>query len=259
MRPGGAREVHFAALRIRRPFTAEYAGCTPVFGGDAALCPGYYPLPLRGIFSDMSETDTKLADLQRTDMLQLTDKQIRKLESWQSIDSRFDYSSSREIINPLIGRLHETPDIGVEIISTGDGFLQNYYSFFVFDKRLFPIIMDETSEALYHYDGVCVYLSLLSPYSACGRSSMMTFIDKSSQRWTGSALPDIDLDTIIDSPNPNEQIEQIVFATVANVGYQLLTRVELSQLLPDGVVPYEYCLGAEPWDKLFHVLFSNTD
>jgi hypothetical protein len=37
-----------------------------------------------------------------------------------------------------------------------------------------------------------------------------------------------------------------------------VTAEALAKLPPD-LVPYEYCFNEEPWDRVFHVLFSDTD
>ncbi len=41
--------------------------------------------------------------------------------------------------------------------------------------------------------------------------------------------------------------------------YRFLDREELAQHLPAHITPDEYCMCAEPWDRVFHVLFANTD
>lgn len=54
-------------------------------------------------------------------------------------------------------------------------------------------------------------------------------------------------------------LEAAIISAVGRTPYQFLTREEAGQPLPAGVEPFEYCLCAEPWDKVMHVLFANTD
>ena len=54
-------------------------------------------------------------------------------------------------------------------------------------------------------------------------------------------------------------VMQIVIRAAEEAGFSMLRPEDVGQRLPEGVEPDEYCLCSEPWDRVFHALFANTD
>ncbi len=101
-------------------------------------------------------------------------------------------------------------------------------------------------------NGMYVYMSLLAPIAAVARGHAL--VDKKIQSFK--------------PPEPSEVLtlataendwERAVITAIEHGGFELLTPQQAMTPLPAEVTPYEYCLTAEPWDRLFHVLFSLSD
>jgi hypothetical protein len=50
-----------------------------------------------------------------------------------------------------------------------------------------------------------------------------------------------------------------IFVAFEGSAYHFWTKDVLKEPLPSDITPYEYCLGDKPWDRVFHVLFANTE
>jgi hypothetical protein len=64
---------------------------------------------------------------------------------------------------------------------------------------------------------------------------------------------------LISPDRPNNRLEETVFESIRSGGYELLPPEEVSKPSPPGTKPFEYCFSREPWDRVFHALFGNTD
>jgi hypothetical protein len=120
--------------------------------------------------------------------------------------------------------------------------MSNYDAFFVSDNEL----------GYGNLSGVGIFVSSLTPFVAIGPMSFSRSPNASS--WSG-----IEPTELIDSESCNDPIARTIFLLLAKTRYRALTRQDALTTLPEGVIPYEYCYVNEPWDRLFHLLFSNTD
>ena len=67
-------------------------------------------------------------------------------------------------------------------------------------------------------------------------------------------------DQVCDPASPSGWVAEVVVAAVHGISpYRLVGREVTDQPLPPGVEIYEYCLSTEPWDRVFHALFADTD
>ena len=101
-------------------------------------------------------------------------------------------------------------------------------------------------------NGMYVYMSLLAPIAAVARGHAL--VDKKSQ----SFKPPEPAEVLTLATAENDW-ERAVITAIEHGGFELLTPQQAMTPLPAEVAPYEYCLTAEPWDRLLHVLFSLSD
>ena len=100
--------------------------------------------------------------------------------------------------------------------------------------------------------GLYVYLSLLAPIAAVGR-------DKAYFSDRGQGYCMIEPASVLNASGLQSDFEKAVWCAIEAGGYEFLSVEEATQPLPKDVVPYEYCLNNEPWDRVFHAFFSDTD
>lgn len=165
-----------------------------------------------------------------------------KLADWEPIASGFgrDGRLFEKRLTPLFSAIGSLEKAQVHLLNTGG--LSNYASVFVHRRRgEFGAI-----------DGLYVCISLLGPYAAIGR--MVAYLQDTSQAYSM-----IEPHEVLRRGDLQSPFEEAVFSAVETGGFHLLTPDEASVKLPADVQPYEYCLNAEPWDRVFHVLFSDTD
>ena len=116
--------------------------------------------------------------------------------------------------------------------------------------------VDEIRESRHHrpvtFDGISVNLSLTVPIAAMAFTTARV-----ASGSFGSGV--VDLDDVIEPSRGNHPLADIVLDVFANTPYEFVSRAFLSEPLPAGITPFEYCLGSEPWDRVFHGLFANSD
>lgn len=166
---------------------------------------------------------------------------IKALAEWQPIEE----VSPSEVIANLELRFAQTfgPEkIQIKHLENSDSGLSSYDLYFVA-----PV------ERQYgNTEGVAIYLSCFIRVAAIG--VMAGFFSPQACSYAGIRPEDIAA-----SVGPEALLLQTSLNAVRESNYHLLTKEEALCRLPSGVVPYEYCFGPEPWDRVFHVLYSNTD
>ncbi|TGM68654.1 hypothetical protein EHQ94_07020 [Leptospira meyeri] len=101
--------------------------------------------------------------------------------------------------------------------------------------------------------GYTICFNLYTPIAAFSRGTITIGKDF----WT---LPNIhDPIELIDPSNCGNEFEKSVIDLLESNGTYVLTVKNALELLPEDIVPYEYCSTPEPWNKLFNLLFSSTD
>jgi hypothetical protein len=127
--------------------------------------------------------------------------------------------------------------------------MSNYFAFFVYDADARRLLGGEARGV----PCVVAQLSLMAPVGVYGRS---TFSE--SERSFGWS--NLGLEQVCDPASPPDWMAAAVVASVHEASpYRLVGREVTDQPLPPGVDVYEYCLCAEPWDRVFHALFADTD
>jgi hypothetical protein len=150
-------------------------------------------------------------------------------------------------IRPILDRLYSDSRLGLRV--TQDGGLSNYFAFLVYDASLGRPPVGEARGV----PCVVVQLSLMAPIGVYGCS---TFSE--GERFLGWS--NLGPEQVCDPACPPDWLAAAVVAAVHEASpYRLVERGVTDQPLPPGVVIYEYCLCAKPWDRVFHALFSDTD
>ena len=174
-------------------------------------------------------------------MLSISD--LKKLVEWKPIASGFgldDENTYEAKVRPIFQEIKKFDRAEVRVMS--DGGMSNYASAFVHNRK----------NDCGNIKGLYVYLSLLGPIAAIGRD--IAYVSGKAQ---GYCM--IEPDALLDANSLESDFEKAIWRAIEAGGYKVLTVQEATEVLPKGVVPYEYCLNNEPWDRVFHVLFSDTD
>jgi hypothetical protein len=181
--------------------------------------------------------------------MRFTDKELANIASWNPTTPGFDRDDAtiNACIRPILSRLSFDSRLGLR--TTHDGGLSNYFAFLVFDAALGR---PPGGEAL---DVPCieVQLSLMVPVGVYGLSAF-----SEGERYFGS--DNLEPEQVHDPASPPNWIAAAVITAIHEASpYRLVGREVTDQPLPKGVEIYEYCLCAEPWDRVFHALFADTD
>jgi hypothetical protein len=177
----------------------------------------------------------------------LTNNEIKAIAEWQPIRLGFGREDAQTAIRiqGIVARLNSSGDLGCEMLE--DDGLSNYFVLFAFVEA------DVPSNAIARsVEGLLIYLSACAPVGVVGRS----------RKCVGEGFLSHDplqIDTIVAPDHPNGRLEEKTFEVIRSGGYELLSADEVSKPLPTGVKAYEYCFSPEPWDRVFHALFGNTD
>jgi hypothetical protein len=174
-------------------------------------------------------------------MLPISD--LKKLVDWKPIASGFGRDEENTYgvkVRPIFLEIEKFERAEVRVMT--DGGLSNYASAFVHNRK----------NNCGNIEGLFIYLSLLAPIAAMGRDT--AYISGKSQ---GYCM--IEPGTVLNQNSLESDFEKSVWRAIEAGGYKLLSVEEATTALPKDVVPYEYCLNNEPWDRVFHALFSDTD
>ena len=188
-------------------------------------------------------------------MLLTTDDLIR-IAGWEPAVAGFDRDEAtvEKYIQPILDQIGVPENalgsvfekVAYNIFETGG--LSNYFAFFVFCPQ------DRGREhAVYRFQaGITVYLSLFAPVGVIGKA----------ERMLGQGVeapPYLEIEDLIDPCDCASPLAVLTAKAISTAEYRLLSPNEARQPLPPGVQPYEYCMCHEPWDRVFHGLFANTD
>lgn len=174
-------------------------------------------------------------------MLPISD--LKLLVDWKPIAPGFgrDEENAYEVkVRPIFREIEKLERAEVRVMT--DGGLSNYASAFVHNRK------NDTGNIV----GLYVYLSLLAPIAAVGRDT--AYVSGKSQ---GYCM--IEPTAVLNASGLQSEFERAVWCAIEAGGYRLLSVEEATAALPTDVVPYEYCLNNEPWGRVFHALFSDTD
>ncbi len=177
----------------------------------------------------------------------LTDAEIGTIAKWQPIREGFGRGDARTEarVRSIVEAVNGTDDFRCMLIA--DDGLSNYFTLFAYhvaEQRAFS--------RAGQVDGLLVYLSACAPVGVVGCSQRI------STRALTSHYP-LEIDALISPDQFRSPLEQNVLNAIRSGGYEVLSRDEVSKPLPPGVKPDEYCYSSEPWDRVFHALFANTD
>lgn len=174
-------------------------------------------------------------------MLSITD--LKKIIEWKPIAPGFgrDEENAYEVkVRPIFREVATFERAEVRVMT--DGGLSNYASAFIHNRK----------NDCGNIEGLYVYLSLLAPIAAVGRDT--AYVSGKSQGYSM-----IEPSAVLDASGLKSGFERSVWSAIEAGGYRVLHVSEAMEFLPPGIVPYEYCLNNEPWDRVFHALFSDTD
>jgi hypothetical protein len=177
----------------------------------------------------------------------LTNDEIATIAEWEPIKAGFgrDEGQTARRIRAIVDQINSFSEFGCKMLE--DDGLSNYFVVFAFVRA--EVRYDALSR---NVEGLLVYLSSCGPVGVVGRSRHFVGTDFLSHGV-------LEMDTLISPDQAERRLEEVVFEAIRSGGYQLLSPAEVKQPLPPGVKPFEYCLSQEPWDRVFHALFGNTD
>jgi hypothetical protein len=182
-------------------------------------------------------------------IVRFTSEDLAAIARWEPIAPGF--STSRTVIShvqPILDRLHSERSLACSVVQ--DGGTANYFAFTVSTAARFR----PGSPPLYRCDPcVLVYLSLLAPVGVFGRSEFEQTSTSSRLRYLGPGQ-------VCDPDGWTTLLDRTVIEAVRQAScYELLGRQVIDGPLPEGIEVNEYCLCDKPWDRVFHVLFADTD
>jgi hypothetical protein len=179
--------------------------------------------------------------------MHLTNDEIRLIAEWEPIQEGFGRDDDRTGIRIRdIAKRINSGDFRCRILEE-DG-LSNYFVLLAFN--IADAGWDEDLQ--WGADGLLVYLSACAPVGVVGRSHLCRGSNSASHG-------QLEIEKLISPDQLGDPLGQKVVEALYSGGYQLLSVEEVSRPLPPGVEPYEYCFSSEPWDRVFHALFGNTD
>ncbi|MDO5691473.1 MAG: hypothetical protein Q4G70_03195 [Pseudomonadota bacterium] len=168
---------------------------------------------------------------------------FEKLVDWEPVDPSFEFGPHQcyqARVSPIFDSIEKLS--GARLYVENDGGLSNYASAFVCQEK------KEVGELT----GIYVYLSLLMPLAAMGRGGACI----TENSWGYDSL---EPSAVLQEKDCSSPLERLIAEIIVSNGYELLSPEQANEKLPEGIVPYEYCLNSPPWDRVFHVLFSDTD
>jgi len=181
--------------------------------------------------------------------MNFTDEDLANIASWTPVAPGFDREDAtiETHIRPIIDRLSADTRLGHRV--TQDGGMSNYYAFLVFEAAM----GSPPGGVARGVPCVVVQLSLMAPVGVFGKSTF-------SKTLTTFGWSNLGPDQVCDPDFMPDWISAAVVDAVHQASpYRLVGRDVTDRPLPPGVSIYEYCLSTEPWDRVFHELFADTD
>lgn len=179
--------------------------------------------------------------------MQLTDQEIAELASWGQINPDYgrDNTQTERRVNQIVTQLNATADYACQLLQ-GDG-LSNYFVLFAYQRAAVP--KNPTADFV---PGLLLYINAGAPIFVAGHSRKVVGPGFYS-------FAPLELSQLLTTDHATDKFEADIFHLLSSHGYQLLTAEDASRQLPAGVEIYEYCFCNQPWDRVFHALFANTD
>jgi hypothetical protein len=187
------------------------------------------------------------------DMRFTTDELVR-IARWESIAPGFDRDEATVVVHiqPILDHLRSDGTIVCRVVQ--DGGTANYFGFIVHEAVVAHAQSESRKDPMPSgRPCVAVYLSLMAPFGVFGHT---TFLDGDDF----FALDRLGPEQVVEPKTCRTKMEKAVVKAVRDASrYELLVREDIQALLPEGVEPFEYCFCGEPWDRVFHILFANSD
>ena len=179
--------------------------------------------------------------------MSFSNDELSEIAEWQPIQAGFgrDDPQTEHRIRAVAARIGASDGFGCEIVER-DG-LSNY--FVLFASRVADV---PAYAAARKVDGLLIYLSACAPVGVVGRSRKFVADEPTSHQ-------PLEIEMLLNPNAPSCPLDIVTLGAIRAGGYQLLTAEDVSKPLPAGIKPRDYCLISEPWDRIFHALFSNTD
>ena len=185
--------------------------------------------------------------------MRFTDDQLRKFAHWESVAPGFDGDDPTPIksyIEPAIARITASGQFFWHILE--DGGHGNYYAVFLYGVEFQADISGLLKYVAVATPGICVCLSLLAPVAVFGPHCPHI----RPKFFGGGYVEPEDVRDPADASNP---LELSIVREFAQTPYTFMTRADVCVALPEGIPPIDYCDVKEPWNKVFHAIFSNSD
>ena len=195
-----------------------------------------------------------------------TYSELESLANWNTIHPNFDLIDSidpcksvwrKEVEFPMMEQMEKSGVAEYKICTHGQDGHSTYFHFIFYPKAITKKFNEVFTESHIEFDVSIIYLSLLAPIAVFGRGKYQKWINDTSIL---EHHPGIDIDSLIEPTKPDKsELECYVLNLITKLGYNFPAISELRNVLPSDIKPYEYCICMPPWDKIFHILFSNAD
>lgn len=173
-------------------------------------------------------------------MVEFTETELERLSAWKPLGT---FPDGQNPVSDLIVPVLDHVMTQTRTISRpGNGGCGNYWSVLLFRES-----DQHQSQIQCHF----LYFSLLAPLAVVGLTTAIGGSD-GILGWSG-----LDIDDLV-TPD-HDLITSALNDALQESPYQLLPPACVTQRLPETIRPTEYCLSPEPWDRVFHVLFTDTD
>lgn len=174
-------------------------------------------------------------------VMRFTAEELKSIAGWEPVAHGFDRDDATLAVHiqPILDCL--CLDRSLRCHTVQDGSTANYFAFVVHEAGLTR--------------GPCmaVFLSLMAAVGIIGRTTFWEGPDFFGWNHVGP-------EDVCDLESCTSPIERSVVEAVRDSScYELLGRQVTDARLPEGIEIYEYCLCEEPWDRVFHALFSDAD
>lgn len=184
--------------------------------------------------------------------------QIQLASEWEAMEAGFgrDGQEAHDRLRSIVESLRRRHWLGVAIEAAGG--MENFAHVFLYDAPLFPKHEEDGQVETVRHEGVSIYLSLLGPYAAIGRSGKQMSHPKDGRGPGVGVSAQLELANVLAGPTSDDTVAQAAFNEVRRVRYRTLTRQQLEVPLPSGIEPMDCCGLARPF-TYFDLLFNSTD
>jgi hypothetical protein len=187
--------------------------------------------------------------------MMLDESTLRKLAAWEQ-PSQFDEEDCVLAVGKFVALIDQCPDLAT---IKGDYSYNNYVPVYVYAPADVERSFSANGHKTFAYPCLLLYFHHFLPIVAVGVSS---WVETSRANGTNSSrsFGGLDLGDLITLSSDNlERRMARTYAALKSTGYAAQAPEYLTQPAPDSFEPLQRSEGAQPWDRVFHLLFQFND